>query len=114
MKDLGHSRGLRVSARRSHPIVGDGVSLNSSEHPYTVRGWDAFGKPMVEIIEIAPSRPKHPILYFLMRLTPWWAWNVWYRLGFTKMRMITKIVPLSADSLVTEQLSLPSRDTTGA
>jgi hypothetical protein len=111
MEDLGHSRGLRVSSRRGHPIAGDGVALKSAEHPWTVRGFDAFGKLMVETIEATPSLPKHPVRYFLMRHTPWWAWNIWYRLGYTKMRMITKIVPLSSDSLVTEPLSLPHRET---
>src|ERR1700719_2227284 len=106
-EDLGHSRGLRVSAQRGHPIAGDGVALRSAEHPWTVRGFDAFGKPMVETIEVSPSKPKRPIRYFLMRLTPWWAWNIWYRLGYTKMRMITKITAINSDSLVTEPLSLP-------
>ena len=114
MEDLGHSRGLRVSARRGHPIAGNGVALKSVEHPWTMSGFDAFGRAVVETIEATPSQPKHPVRNCLMRLTPWWAWNVWYRLGYTKMRMITKITAINPDSLVTEPLSLPSRDTNGA
>jgi hypothetical protein len=108
---MDHERGLRVRARGGHQAAGDGVALRSAEHPYVITGFDAYGNRISEIIEVKPSAPCHPVRSFLMRHTPWWLWNaIWYRFGFTKMRMITRITTLNPDALVTEPLSLPSRD----
>jgi hypothetical protein len=90
--------------------MGDGVSLTSAEHPYTVRGFDAWGNEVSETIEVSPTRPSHPIRYFLMRHTPCWAWNIWYRLGYTKMRMITKVVlDVNESSLETAEIDILER-----
>ena len=103
---------MRVSARRGHPIAGDGVALKSAEHPWTVRGFDAFGKPVVETIEVSPSPAQTSDSLFLD--APYAVVGldgIWYRLGYTKMRMVAKITTINSDSLVTEPLSFPSRDT---
>ncbi len=68
--------------------------MESQKH--FVRGWDAYGKPVEETVEIEPFVPptlRQRAKALAMRFTPWWAWNwVWYRTGATKFRMVGKIM----------------------
>ena len=62
-----------------------------------IHGFDAYGKPVVEVIEITPA-PRRPVVEVLKRWTPWFLWkkrwtpwflwNVWHWLGLTNFRRI--------------------------
>lgn len=61
---------------------------------YQIKGYDAYGQPVTEEIEYtAPPPPTVAEIMkgFVVRWTPIRMHNVWYRLGWTKIRMITRI-----------------------
>ena len=69
---------------------------------YTVCGRNAFGEEITELVEVRAPKRRHWVIATLMRITPWWAWNVWCRLGVTKWRMVTKITTVTESNPVVQ------------
>jgi hypothetical protein len=59
-----------------------------------IYGRDAYGNLVEEFIDVQPS-PKLTIKTFIrgliMSAAPSFMWNIWFKLGWTKFRRITKI-----------------------
>ncbi len=68
--------------------------MTTDSRRYIVSGYDEYGAPIKQEIEIAPAETVwllHRVALWLCRRCTPFRWNLAYRLGLTKFRNVTSI-----------------------